>query len=188
MAIATLQGPLLDPRDLYGIMAEFDSQESVIEAARATRAAGYREVDAYTPYPIEELNEELGFHHTRLPLIVLIGGILGAVGGFALQYWTSVIDYPMNIGGRPLNSWPAFIVPAFETTILLAATAAVLGMFFLNGLPAPHHPVFNAPRFALASRDRYFLVVKRKDSQFDREGTRLFLERLNPNEVVEVEY
>jgi len=174
--------------ELYGIMAEFSSPEALLRAARESRAAGYRELDAFTPYPIEELSHELGHHRSRLPLIVLVGGILGAVGGFALQYWTSVIDYPLNVGGRPFNSWPAFIVPTFETTILAAALFAVLGMFFLNGLPMPHHPVFNLPRFALASRDRYFLVVKVKDPLFDRGATRKFLEGLEPSEVAEVAY
>lgn len=173
---------------LYGLMAEFASPEALVAAARRAREEGYREVDGYTPYPIEELNEALGLHHSKLPLIVLIGGILGAVGGFLLQYWTSVIAYPVNVGGRPFNSWPAFIVPTFECTILAAALAAVLGMFFLNGLPMPYHPVFNVPRFALASRDRYFLVIKVLDPRFDREATRRFLETLGPTEVADVEY
>jgi Alternative complex III, ActD subunit len=174
--------------DLYGLMAEFASPEALLVAAQRARAAGYRDVEAYTPYPIEEIGEALGHHRSRLPLIVLIGGLLGAVGGFALQYWTAVIAYPLNIGGRPLNSWPAFIVPTFECTILAAALAAVLGMFILNGLPMPYHPVFNVPRFALASRDRYFLVVKRLDPRFDRVATRAFLDGLGPAEVSEVDY
>lgn len=180
--------PLSEAVELYGVMAEFDSPETLLEAARESRQAGYREVDAFTPYPIEELSHELGHHHSRLPLIVLIGGIIGAVGGFALQYWTAVINYPLVVGGRPLNSWPAFVVPTFETTILCASLAAVLGMFFLNGLPMPYHPVFNNPRFALASRDRYFLVIKVKDPKFDLTETRSFLEGLHPNGVAEVEY
>lgn len=171
----------------YGLMAEFDSPDAILEAAHRVRAAGYREVDAFTPYPIEELNEVVVGHRSRLPLIVLIGGLLGAVGGFALQYWSAVIEYPLNVGGRPFNSWPAFIVPTFECTILAAAFAAVVGMLFLNGLPAPYHPVFNVPRFALASRDRYFLVVKTKDPQFDPTSTREFLQTLRPVEVADVE-
>lgn len=177
-----------DRVQLYGLLAEFSSPEALLAAAKAAREAGYRELNAYTPYPIEEVNHVLGYHRSRLPLLVLIGGLLGAVGGFALQYWTSVIDYPLNVGGRPLNSWPAFIVPTFECTILAAAITAVLGMFFLNGLPMPYHPVFNVPRFALASRDRYFLAVKINDPLFDPSGTRTFLERQGAVEVNEVEY
>jgi hypothetical protein len=173
---------------IYGLMAEFHEAEELIAAARRTREAGYRHVDAYTPYPIEELAEATGQHHSKLPLIVLIGGIVGALTGYLLQYWASVIEYPLNVGGRPYHSWPAFIVPTFEMTILFAAISAVLGMFFLNGLPQPYHPVFNVPRFALASRDRYFLVIDARDPLFDREGTRRFLSELNPTEVNEVEH
>lgn len=172
---------------IYGLMAEFHDVEDLIAAARRSREAGYRRIEAYTPYPIEEVAAATGHHHTRLPLIVLIGGIVGALAGYGLQYWVSVIDYPLNIGGRPLHSWPAFIVPTFEMTILFAALSAVFGMFFLNGLPQPYHPVFNVPRFALASRDRYFLVIEASDPLFDREGTRRFLADLNPTEVNEVE-
>jgi Protein of unknown function (DUF3341) len=145
-------------------------------------------MDAYTPYPIEELTEAIGFHHTRLPLIVLLGGIAGCVGGYLLCYWTSVIDYPLNVGGRPFHSWPAFIPVTFETTILLAALSAVLGMLALNGLPTPYHPVFNAPRFELASRNHFFLCIEATDPKFDLETTREFLESLGPAEVTDVEY
>lgn len=172
--------------EIYGLMAEFHTPQEVLAAARAARAAGYRRMDAFTPYPMEELSEALGHHHSRLPLIVLAGGVLGAVGGYALQYWTSVIEYPMNVGGRPVHSWPAFIVPTFETTILCAALAAVLGMFALNGLPMPYHPVFNAKNFALASRDRYFLLIESRDPSFDRAATERFLWTLSPTEVSEV--
>ncbi len=144
-------------------------------------------MDAFTPYPMEELSEALGHHHSRLPLIVLVGGLLGALGGYALQYWAAVIEYPMNVGGRPVHSWPAFIVPTFETTILCAALSAVLGMFALNGLPMPYHPVFNARNFALASRDRYFLLIEARDPHFDRAATERFLWTLSPAEVTEVE-
>lgn len=176
-----------DPH-LYGYMAEFSNPETLIKAASATRAAGYREIDAYTPYPIEALNDALDEHHSKVPLVVLTGGILGGLAGFALQVWTAVYVYPMNVGGRPNFSWPAFIVPTFECTILGAALAAVLGMFFLNGLPMPYHPVFNVERFAAASRDRYFLVIKKKDHKFEPGTTRQFLESLGPSEVSEVEY
>jgi hypothetical protein len=148
---------------------------------------GYRRVDAYTPYPIEELSEAIGVKQTRLPYIVLFGGIAGGLAGYLLQYWTSVIDYPLNVGGRPLHSWPAFIVPTFEMTILGAALAAVFGMLALNGLPRPHHPIFNAPGFALASRDRFFLCIEAEDPRFDLEKTAAFLRSLGPREVSNVE-
>ncbi len=171
---------------LYGLMAEFRAPQEVLAAARAAHAAGYRKMDAFTPYPMEELSEALGHHHSKVPLIVLLGGIVGAAGGYLLQYWAAVIAYPMNVGGRPVHSWPAFIVPTFEMTILCAALAAVLGMFALNGLPMPYHPVFNAKNFALASRDRYFLLIEARDPQFDRAATERFLQTLNPSEVSEV--
>ncbi len=173
---------------LYGLMAEFESPEGLLLACRKARETGYSELDAYTPYPVEEIIHELGYQRSKLPLLVLLGGLAGGIGAFAFQYWASVIAYPLNIGGRPLNSWQAFIIPTFECTILGAAVVAVFGMFFLNGLPMPHHPVFNVPRFALASRDRYFLVIKIKDELFDRHGTRTFLEGLEASEVSEIEY
>jgi hypothetical protein len=173
---------------LYGLMAEFHTPQEILTAARAAHAAGYRRLDAFTPYPMEELSEALGHHHSRVPLIVLLGGIVGAATGYLLQYWAAVIEYPMNIGGRPVHSWPAFIVPTFEMTILFAALSAVLGMFALNGLPMPYHPVFNARNFALASRDRYFLLIEARDPQFDRAATERFLTTLNPSEVSEVDH
>jgi hypothetical protein len=173
---------------IYGLMAEFDDVQQLIEAARRTREAGYRHYDAYTPIPVEELAEVMHAHDTRLPGLVLIGGILGGIGGYALQYWTSVIDYPINVGGRPLHSWPAFIPPTFETTILGAALFCVLGMLALNGLPMPYHPVFNVPRFALSSRDRFFLCIEATDPIFEPQATRRFLERFAPREVTEVEH
>ena len=163
---------------LYGLMAEFHAPSDVVAAARAAREAGYRKLDAYSPYPVEELADALHLHHSRLPLLVLIGGVVGFLAGYGLQYWTSVIDYPMNVGGRPYHSWPAFIVPSFETTILFAALTAVLGMLALNGLPEPYHPVFNVPSFALATRDRFFLCVESGDPKFDEAQTRRFLEGL----------
>lgn len=172
---------------LYGLIAEFDKPENLLVAARRAYQEGYRRMDAYTPFPIEELAEAIGFHHTRLPFIVLMGGIFGAVAGFGLFYYTEVIDYPLNVGGKPFFSWPAFIPITFETTILFAALSAVLGMLALNGLPMPYHPVFNVPRFALATRDRFFLCIEARDPKFDREGTRKFLESLGAQEVSEVE-
>jgi ActD protein len=173
---------------IYGLLAEFVDPTEVVVAARRVREEGYRRVDAYSPYPIEELSEALGYHHSRLPLLVLLGGIVGAVSAYALQYWTATIDYPINVGGRPLHSWPAFIVPTFETTILFAALTAVLGMLALNGLPQPYHPVFNVPSFSRASRDRFFLCIQAIDPRFDADETWSFLLSLGPRAVSEVEH
>jgi ActD protein len=172
---------------LYGVMAEFDNPTDLIDAVRRARQQGYRRMDAYSPMPIEGLDEEIGHHRTYLPFLVLVGGIFGAIGGFSLLYWIAVINYPMNIGGKPLNSWPAFIPITFETTILCAALAAVFGMLMLNGLPEPYHPVFNVPRFAFASRDRFFLCLEARDRQFDPQKTAQFLATLNTKGVYEVE-
>jgi Ni/Fe-hydrogenase subunit HybB-like protein len=172
---------------LYGLMAEFEDPETLLEQAQATYQAGYRKIAAYSPFPIEELPEAIGLRPSRLPLLVLLGGIVGGVTGFALQYYAAVIDYPWNIGGRPFNSWPSFIIVTFELTILFAASVAAVGMLLLNGLPQPYHAVFNAPRFKLASQDRFFLCIEASDPQFDLVTTRHFLESLHPAEVVAVE-
>jgi hypothetical protein len=174
------------PVRIYGLMAEFTTPTELVQAARRAYEEGYRRMDAYTPFPIEEVSEAIGFHHTRLPAVVMTGGVLGAIGGFAMQYWMSAVNYPLNIGGRPLNSWPSFIPITFETTVLLAAFAAVFGMLALNGLPMPYHPVFNVPRFALASKDRFFLCIEAADPKFDRAATEKFLHSLKPREVSEV--
>ena len=173
---------------IYGLLAEFNDPNELVSAVRGARAAGYRRLDAYTPFPIEELAEAMGMHHNHLSLIVLVGGIVGACAGLGLQYWTSVIDYPINVAGRPFFSLPSFIPITFECTVLLAALSAVLGMLALNGLPMPYHPVFNVPRFALATRDRFFLCIEATDPQFDRDATRRFLERFVPRSVSEVEH
>ncbi len=175
------------PETIYGLLAEFDNPSDLVAAARRTRQAGYRKIDAYTPFPVEELNEALELGPTGVPLMVLGGGILGAALGYFLQYYISVIDYPLNIGGRPLNSWPAFIPVTFEMTVLVAGLFAVLGMLALNGLPMPYHPVFNVASFSLASHDRFFLCIEAADAKFDGAGTRRFMENLKPRRVSEIE-
>ena len=174
------------PVSVYGLMAEFDDPNQLVAAAHRAREAGYRRLDAYSPLPIEELHEAIGFHDKTLPLIVLVGGVIGGLAGYLLQFWVSTIAYPLNVGGRPLHSWPAFIPVTFECTILGAALATVLGMLALNGLPQPYHPVFNVARFALASRNRFFLCIEARDRRFDLAETRRFLEALEPREVTVV--
>jgi ActD protein len=173
-------------KPIYGVMAEFDSPTALVNAARAAYDRGFRKLDAYSPFPIEELSDALHLHKNKLPLIVLIGGILGGLTGYFLQYWVTVISFPINIGGRPLNSWPAYIIITFEVTILFAALSAVFGLLALCGLPMPYHPMFNVPRFALASRNRFFLCIESNDPLFDHDRTCEFLETLEPREVSEV--
>ncbi|MDQ2856468.1 MAG: DUF3341 domain-containing protein [Acidobacteriota bacterium] len=172
---------------LYGVMAEFDNPTDLVAAARRTYQAGYRRINGYSPYPIEELSEAIGFTRTALPLIVLIGGILGGFAGFFMQYGIEVINYPLNVGGKPYNSWPAFIPITFECTILFAAFAAVFGMLALNKLPQPYHPVFNAPNFALATRDSFFLVIEASDRKFQHDAVMEFMRGLEPKDLVDVE-
>ena len=171
---------------LFGLLAEFDSATAIVNAARRTREAGYTKIDAYTPFPIHEMDAALKLPRTRLPWLVLGGGLTGLTGGFALQYWAATIAYPMNIGGRPMAAWPAFIVPAYETTILLSALTAVVGMILLNGLPMPYHPVFNVPHFTNASADRFFLSIETADPKFDLVRTRAFLDGLHPVGVSDI--
>ena len=171
---------------IYGVMAEFDNPTSLVNAAREARARGYRKLDAYTPFPIEELTEALHLPKSKLPLIVLIGGILGGLTGYLMQYYVTVIYFPINVAGRPLHSWPMYIVITFELTILCAALSAVFGLLALCGLPMPYHPTFNVPRFALASRNRFFLCIEARDPLFDRQKTEEFLESLDAREVSEV--
>jgi hypothetical protein len=172
---------------LYGLMAEFDSPTTLLEAARKVTAAGYTKTDAYSPFPIHGLGDALGFHDRRISKFVLAGGILGALAGYGLEYWTQVIDFPLNIGGRPYHSWVSFIPPAFETTILFASFTAGITMIVLNGLPQPYHPVFNAPRFERASQDSFFLAIEATDPKFDMARTREFLAGLHPRDVVAID-
>lgn len=172
---------------LHGIMAEFGNPTDLVVAIHKARAAGYRTMDAYSPIPVEEVSEALHIHDRKLPLLVLLGGIAGCIGGFALATWTSVYDYPINVGGRPFFSWVSFLPVTFETTVLAAAATAVLGMLALNGLPMPYHPVFNVPQFALATREKFFLCIEATDPRFDRAEVRRFLESLEPLSVAEVE-
>jgi hypothetical protein len=171
----------------FGLLAEFDSAQALLDAARKVRGAGYTKTDAFSPFPIHGLDEAIGFHEHKIPMLVLLGGLTGLAAGWGLEYWTQVIAYPLNIGGRPYNAWVSFIPPAFETTILFASFTAAISMIVLNGLPQPYHPVFNAPRFNLASSEGFFLVVEAVDPKYDASGTKSFLESLHPREVVAVE-
>jgi len=172
---------------LHGLMAEFNNESSLIAAARQSYAKGYRRMDAYSPFPVEGLSDALGLSKSEMPLLVLIGGIIGAISGYTLQVWASVWSYPMNIGGRPLNSWPSFVPVTFELTILVAALTAVFGMLGLNGFPMPYHPVFNVPSFEQASQTAFFLCIEAQDPLFKEAETRAFLESLKPAGVFDVE-
>jgi hypothetical protein len=172
---------------IYGLIADFESADALVEAAHQAHDQGYRRMEAYTPFPVEELAEVLGVRGRRLPLIVLAGGLIGGLGGLFLQWYSSVIDYPFNVGGRPYASWPTYIPIAFELTILFAGIATVLGMLALNGLPQPYHPVFNAPNFVTASRDRFFLCIEADDPLFDVKETSDFLHRIGAHTVTLVE-
>jgi hypothetical protein len=172
-----------DGSQIYGLLAEFAAPADVLEATRRAYERGYRMMEAYTPFPVEGLAEALGFHRNRIPAVVFIGGLIGGIGGFYMQWFSAVVHFPLNIGGRPLNSWPSFIPITFELTVLIAALAAVLGMLGLNGLPRPHHPVFNVPSFALASRNRFFLCLQSRDPLFEIDSARRFLEEQNPRSI-----
>jgi hypothetical protein len=172
---------------LYGVMAEFETPTDLVAAAHRVYSLGYRRINGYSPYPIEELSDAIGFTKTSLPLIVFIGGLVGGLTGFFMQYWIEVIDYPINVGGKPYNSWPAFIPITFEMTVLFAAFSAVLGMLILNKLPQPYHPVFNLPNFALATRDRFFLAIEANDAKFNHAEVVDLLKSLNAVAVDDVE-
>jgi len=165
-------------KHLHGLLAEFDSPTELVDAAREVRDAGYRQTDAFTPFPLHDIDEALGIKRSILPYLCFAGGITGLLSGFALQYFVHVIDYPIIVGGRPHISLPAMIPPAYELTILFTAFTAVFGMLFLNGLPRPYHPVFNVPRFALATREKFFLLIESDDEKFDYEETRKFMQAL----------
>ena len=175
-----------ETREMWGLMAELDGPDELVSAAEKLREAGYTRIDAFTPYPIEELSEVVEPRRSKVPMITFLGGLVGALTGFFLQYWTQVVVYPMNIGGRPHNSWPAFIVVTFEMTILFASLSAVVGMILVNRLPRPYHPVFNAEGFERASRDGFFLTVEAEDPRFEREQTREVLRGLGAREVQDV--
>ena len=175
------------PKPIYGLLAEFDNADALVAAAKRTYDEGYRKIDAFSPFPIEPVWEAMHANDRRVQLFVLGGGIAGAIAGFGLCYWTQAIAYPLNIGGRPFNSWPSFIPVTFEVTILFAAFTAVIAMFALNGFPMPYHPLFNVPRFSRASQDGFFLAVEASDAKFDRSRTLEFLRTLRPKEINEVE-
>jgi hypothetical protein len=177
----------LEAPDVYGVLGEFASAETLLEAARLAQEAGYRRIDAYSPFPVEGLADALGAGRTRLPFVVLMGGIAGGALGYLMQWYCAVAAYPLNIGGRPTHPWPAFIPVTFELTILGAALAAVLGMLALNGLPRPHHPLFNVPEFSLASQNRFFLCIEARDKQFDLTRASEFLDHTGAMHVTVVE-
>ncbi len=171
---------------LYGLMAEFDSAQAIVDAASKSVAAGYTKLEAYTPIPIEELNDIIHKKRTILPKLVLTAAFTGMGTGFALQYWASVLEYPLNVGGRPLATWPAFVVPSYELTILFSALTAAIGMLAMNGLPQPYHPVFNVDRFTTASTDKFFLVIEAEDHHFGKDDTQRFLQGLGAKGVYDV--
>jgi hypothetical protein len=175
-----------EPTGLYGLMAEFDSAQGLVDAATKAVAQGYTRLEAYTPFAIEELNDIIHKKRTILPKLVLFMAFVGMGTGFALQYWASAIEYPINVGGRPLATWPAFVVPSYELTILFSALTAAIGMVVLNGLPQPYHPVFNVDRFSLASSDKFFLVIEAADAHFAKDQTGAFLQSVGAKGVYDV--
>jgi hypothetical protein len=177
------------PREsLYGLLAEFETAGAILAATRQARLNGYQRMEAYTPYAVEGLSEELGFHRTQVPFVVLVAGLVGAGAGFFMQWYSMAVDYPLDVGGRPINSWPVFIPITFEVMVLVASFAALLAMLFMNGLPTLHRPVFNVPRFAHATQDRFFLCIETADPRFNLSATRAFLCEQRPAAVLEVPY
>ncbi len=173
--------------NLHGVMAEFAEPEQLLKAARSAYEAGYRKMDAYSPYQVEGVAAAIGFKKTRIPLVVLLGGIVGALTAYGMQWYSAVMDYPLNVGGRPLHSWPAFVPITFELTVLFAGLGGALGMLAMNGLPKPYHPVFNAPEFKLASQTRFFLCIEANDHVFEAKEVENFLHSLGAVSVQEVE-
>jgi hypothetical protein len=171
---------------LYGVMAEFDSVQALVDASKHAVSAGFTRLEAYSPMPVEELNDIIHKRRTKLTSMILMGGLTGMATGFALQYWASAIEYPLNVGGRPYATWPAFVVPSYELTILFSALTAAIGMFALNGLPQPYHPVFNVERFSMASSDKFFLVIESVDPRFDHTATTRFLQEQGAKGVYDV--
>ncbi len=173
---------------LWGLLAQFKTSDELLHAAQSAYADGYRRLDAYSPFPVPDLAQSVGFRKNSVALVCLIGGILGGSAAYILQYWINVIEYPVNVGGRPLHAWPSFIPPTFEMTVLFAGFGAFFGMWALNGLPMPFHPIFNSKRFAAATRDGFFLSIEEKDAKFKLEETRSFLLSLDAMSVEEVPY
>jgi hypothetical protein len=171
--------------NLHGLAAEFETHEQLLRAAEKAYAKGFRAMDAYAPFPVEGLGHALG-KKNRMPQLVLAGGITGGLIAYGMQWYANVISYPINIGGRPLHSWPAFVPITFELTVLGAALAAFFFSLGLSGLPKPYHAIFNLPGFERASQDRFFLCIEATDPEFDAGGTRKFLESLKPVAVREV--
>lgn len=173
---------------IYGLLAEFNTPQAMVVATEQARAAGYRRMECYTPYPVEEAATALDVHHNRVPLLCLMGGLMGLTTAFLMQTWMSAISYPINVAGRPLFSWPAFMIPAYEWTILFAGLSAAFGMLALNGLPQPYHPLFNAPNFRTGATDnKFFLCLEAVDPRFELADARAFLEQFHAVSVVEVD-
>ena len=174
-------------KPLYGLMAEFATPEQLVEASERAHHEGYRKMDAFSPLPIEELHHALHIPNTPLPKFVLAGGIMGCIAGMGLLQWIAQLANAFNVGGRPMNSWPSFIPITFELTVLFAGLTTLGTLVALCGFPMPYHPVFNVPRFKLASRDRFFLCIEAEDPRFDLQRTKEFLQTLHPFDISEVE-
>lgn len=178
--------PELEPAEAIGLLAEFETAEDLLRATRRAYAAGYRAMDAYSPFPVEGLTDALGWRTNAIPLIGFFGGLTGALTGIGMQYWIHAVALPINVGGRPLDSWPSFVPVTFELAVLFSALSMVAGLFILNGHPEPYHPVFNVLAFGRASRDRFFLCIESRDPSFDHDATRQFLQSLGAGEVADV--